>query len=29
VGFADQIFISKTDLVDGQTVEALIHRSST
>ena len=26
VGFADQIFISKTDLVDGQTVEALIHR---
>ena len=26
VGFADQIFISKTDLVDGRTVEALIHR---
>jgi G3E family GTPase len=26
VGFADQIFISKTDLVDEQTVEALIHR---
>ena len=26
VGFADQIFISKTDLVDDQTVEALIHR---
>ena len=26
IGFADQIFISKTDLVDGQTVEALIHR---
>src|ERR1700712_197576 len=26
VGFADQIFISKTDLVDGQTVDALIHR---
>ena len=26
VGFADQIFISKTDLVDGETVEALIHR---
>ena len=26
VGFADQIFISKTDLVDGATVEALIHR---
>ena len=26
VGFADQIFISKTDLVDGETVEGLIHR---
>ena len=26
VGFADQIFNSKTDLVDGQTVDALIHR---
>ena len=26
VGFADQIFISKTDLVDDQTVDALIHR---
>ncbi len=26
VGFADQIFISKTDLVDGETVEALMHR---
>ena len=26
IGFADQIFISKTDLVDGATVEALIHR---
>jgi G3E family GTPase len=26
VGFADQIFISKTDLVDDHTVEALIHR---
>jgi len=26
VGFADQIFISKTDLVDDGTVEALIHR---
>ena len=26
VGFADQIFISKTDLVDGKTVDALIHR---
>ena len=26
VGFADQIFISKTDLVDGATVDALIHR---
>lgn len=26
IGFADQIFISKTDLVDGGTVEALIHR---
>ncbi len=26
IGFADQIFISKTDLVDGETVEALIHR---
>jgi G3E family GTPase len=26
VGFADQIFISKTDLVDGQTVDALVHR---
>jgi G3E family GTPase len=26
IGFADQIFISKTDLVDGQTVDALIHR---
>jgi G3E family GTPase len=26
VGFADQIFISKTDLVDDSTVEALIHR---
>ncbi len=26
VGFADQIFISKTDLVDDKTVEALIHR---
>jgi len=26
IGFADQIFISKTDLVDDETVEALIHR---
>jgi G3E family GTPase len=26
IGFADQIFISKTDLVDDATVEALIHR---
>src|SRR4051812_14154228 len=26
VGFADQIFISKTDLVDDGTVDALIHR---
>jgi G3E family GTPase len=26
VGFADQIFISKTDLVDDDTVNALIHR---
>ncbi|GAP35137.1 GTP-binding protein [Piscinibacter sakaiensis] len=26
VGFADQIFVSKADLVDGATVEALIHR---
>src|SRR4029453_16209419 len=26
VGFADQIFISKTDLVDNGTVDALIHR---
>jgi G3E family GTPase len=26
VGFADQIFISKTDLVDDETVDALIHR---
>src|SRR5450755_3591015 len=26
VGFADHIFISKTDLVDGPTVDALIHR---
>ena len=26
VGFADQIFISKTDLVDSETVDALIHR---
>jgi len=26
VGFADQIFLSKTDLVDASTVEALIHR---
>ena len=26
VGFADQIFISKTDLVDNATVDALIHR---
>ena len=26
VGFADQIFISKTDLVDDRTVDALIHR---
>ena len=26
IGFADQIFISKTDLVDDSTVEALIHR---
>ena len=26
IGFADQIFISKTDLVDDTTVEALIHR---
>lgn len=26
VGFADQIFISKSDLVDGETVEGLIHR---
>lgn len=26
IGFADQIFISKTDLVDGETVEGLVHR---
>ena len=26
IGFADQIFISKTDLVDAKTVDALIHR---
>ncbi len=26
IGFADQIFISKTDLVDGHTLEALMHR---
>ncbi len=26
VGFADQIFVSKADLVDGQSVDALIHR---
>jgi G3E family GTPase len=26
IGFADQIFISKTDLVDEATVEALVHR---
>ncbi|MEO8279902.1 MAG: GTP-binding protein [Ideonella sp.] len=26
IGFADQIFVSKTDLVDGATVDALIHR---
>jgi len=26
IGFADQIFISKTDLVDAATVEALMHR---
>ena len=26
IGFADQIFISKTDLVDESTVDALIHR---
>jgi G3E family GTPase len=26
VGFADQIFISKTDLVDTQSVDALVHR---
>ena len=26
IGFADQIFISKTDLVDGRTLEALMHR---
>ena len=26
IGFADQIFLSKSDLVDEQTVEALIHR---
>jgi G3E family GTPase len=26
VGFADQIFISKTDLVDGGAVDALVHR---
>jgi len=26
IGFADQIFISKTDLVDAPTVDALIHR---
>ena len=26
IGFADQIFISKTDLVDNATIEALIHR---
>jgi G3E family GTPase len=26
IGFADQIFISKTDLVDAATVESLIHR---
>ena len=26
IGFADQIFVSKTDLVDGSTVDALIHR---
>src|SRR4029078_11020585 len=26
VGFADQIFLSKTDLVDDETVAALMHR---
>ncbi len=26
IGFADQIFVSKTDLVDGSSVDALIHR---
>ncbi len=26
IGFADQIFVSKTDLVDAQTVDSLIHR---
>ncbi|WP_418318597.1 CobW family GTP-binding protein [Piscinibacter sakaiensis] len=26
IGFADQIFLSKTDLVDGEAVESLIHR---
>ncbi len=26
IGFADQIFVSKTDLVDGATVDSLIHR---
>ena len=26
IGFADQIFLSKTDLVDDATVQALIHR---
>jgi len=26
IGFADQIFLSKTDLVDDETVQALIHR---
>jgi G3E family GTPase len=26
IGFADQIFLSKTDLVDDETVEALMHR---
>ena len=26
IGFADQIFISKTDLVDGETLDALMHR---
>jgi G3E family GTPase len=29
VGFADQIFISKTDLVPPGDVERLVHRSST